>query len=111
MRRGRLPANSKEVYLDGELTLEGSGFIVSVHGKRVLLSGQEWWLLRCLAKQAGRVVAQEELVAILWGEDRLMHEHELARHVQALKQKIENQYAGLIEAIPGVGYRLTSYRH
>jgi len=45
LRRGRLPANSKEVYLDGELTLEDSRFGVSFRGKRVQLSGPEAKLL------------------------------------------------------------------
>ncbi len=37
--------------------------------------------------------------------------HELVRHVQALKQKIEKSYVGLIERLPGIGYRLTFPRH
>ncbi|MGH7251581.1 MAG: response regulator transcription factor, partial [Nitrospiraceae bacterium] len=106
LRRGRLPANSKEVYLDGELTLEGSCFIVSVRGKRVQLSGPEWWLLRRLAEQAGKVVTREELILLLWGEDELIHQHELDRSVQTLKRKLEEGagLGGTIVTVPGIGY-------
>jgi len=108
LRRGRLPAASSEVYFDGDLELEGSGFIVSVRGKRVLLSGPEWWLLRRLAEQAGRVVTQEELILLLWGEDELIHQHELARSVQTLKRKLEGEagLVGTIITVPGIGYLL-----
>ena len=109
LRRGRLPATSREVYLDGELTLEGSCFIVSVRGKRVLLSSPEWWLLRRLAEQAGRVVPREELIHLLWGEDELIHQHELDRSVQTLKRELEKgvDLGDRIITIPGIGYLLT----
>ena len=108
LRRGRLPANSKEVYLDGELTLEDSCFAVSVRGKRLQLSGPEWWLLRRLAEQAGKVVTREELILLLWGEDELIHQHELDRTIQTLKQKLEEEagLAGPIVTVPGIGYLL-----
>lgn len=109
LRRGRLPATSREVYLDGELILEGSCFIVSVRGKRILLSSPEWWLLRRLAEHAERVVTQEELILLLWGEDGLIHQHELDRSVQTLKRKLEKE-AGLADTlvtVPGIGYLLT----
>jgi DNA-binding response OmpR family regulator len=112
LRRGRLPGNSEEVYLDGELRLEDSRFGVSFRGTHVQLSGPEWWLLRCLAKQAGRVVTREELIALLWGEDGLIHEHDLERHVDAIRQKLEDDPSSpaLISTVPGVGYMLSSLR-
>jgi DNA-binding response OmpR family regulator len=108
LRRGRLPATSREVYLDGELTLEGSCFIVSVRGKRVRLTDSEWRLLRRLAEQAGRVVPREELILLLWGDDGLIHQHELDRLVQRLKRKLEEEagLGGTIVTVPGIGYQL-----
>jgi DNA-binding response OmpR family regulator len=88
LRRGRIPAASKESYLGGQLILEESRFVVSFHGQAVQLSGQEWWLLRLLAKEAGRMVSREELIAHLWGEDGLLHQHELDRLVQGVKGKL-----------------------
>lgn len=111
LRRGRVLAQPVKIPLEGGLVLEDCCFVVSFCGKSLALSGPERKILGQLARSAGQVVTQEELVAILWGEDGLIHEHELARHVQVLKQKLESQYAGLIEKLPGVGYRLTFHRH
>ncbi len=111
LRRGRVLAQPVKIPLEGDLVLKDCCFVVSFRGKSLSLSGHERQILGQLARSVGQVVTQEELVALLWGEDGLVHEHELARQVQTLKQKIENQYAGLIETLPGVGYRLTSYHH
>lgn len=111
LRRGRLLSRPVTIPLEGALVLEDCGFVVSCCGKSLTLSGPERQILGHLARSVGHVVTREELVALLWGEDGLMHEHELARHVQMLKEKIETQHAGLIDIFPGVGYRLTSHRH
>lgn len=108
LRRGRVLAQPVKIPLEGDLVLEDCCFVVSFRGKTLTLSGPERQILARLARSVGRVVTQEELITLLWGEDGLIHEHELARSVQTLKQKIENQYAGLIETLPGVGYRLSS---
>ena len=108
LRRGRSPIPGWEVYLDGELVLEGHCFIVSVRGRRVQLSGPEWRLLRRLAERADRLVTREELIFLLWGEDGLIHPHELDRTIQTLTRKLqeETDLAGSILTVPGVGYRL-----
>lgn len=112
LRRGRRPATAREVYLDGELRLEDSRFGVFFRGTHVQLSGPEWWVLRCLAKQAGRVVTREELIALLWGEDGLIHEHDLERYIDAIRQKLEDDPTSptLIITVPGAGYTLSSLR-
>jgi len=111
LRRARPQTGMKDMFYQGDLIVEDTCLIVTFRGTRLTLSGPEWEILRRLAESLGQVVAQEELITLLWGQDGLVHEHELARYVQALKQKLENQYAGLIGTVPGVGYRLTSHRH
>ena len=75
-----------------------------------MLSAPEWWILWLLARQAGQVVTREELITLLWGEDGLIHEHVLERHVEAIRQKIEDDPAhpAVILTVPGVGYQLTA---
>ncbi|MEW6545228.1 MAG: response regulator transcription factor [Nitrospirota bacterium] len=112
LRRSRAPAASKESYLNGQLILEESRFVVSLHGQAIQLSGLEWWLLRYLAREAGRLVSREELIAHLWGEDGLIHDHELDRQIQQLGRKLNDGAlcAGSILRAPGGGYRLSSLR-
>lgn len=110
LRRTQSRAILKVAHRDGDLVLEENQFVVSFRGRRVMLSAPEWWILWLLARQAGQVVTREELIALLWGEDGLIHEHVLERHVEAIRQKIEDDPAhpAVILTVPGVGYQLTA---
>ncbi|MBI5410712.1 MAG: response regulator transcription factor [Nitrospirae bacterium] len=111
LRRSRPPAYAKKPYLDKGLLLEEERVVAVFHGQRITLSGQEWRLLRRLTGSDGQVVPREELSALLWGEDGLVHEHELDRCIQALSQKLKDDAAcaGSIVTAPG-GYRLAALR-
>jgi len=91
--RRRHPGEEKEHYLGGELALKESRFVIAWRGKRIQLSECEWRILRFLAQRDGRMVMREEIIAFLWGEDGLVHEHELDRCIQALSQKLKNDGA------------------
>jgi DNA-binding response OmpR family regulator len=110
LRRAHLRGDSEERYLNGALVLKENRFIVSYQGQTVPLSGPEWWVLRCLADRPGEVITREELVSLLWGEDGLVHEHELYRSIQSLRRKLETDPTNpsLILTIPNVGYRLAT---
>jgi DNA-binding response OmpR family regulator len=110
LRRGRPQINPKPISYQEGLVLEDNCFVASFRGKRLTLSGPEWCILRRLTRSVGEVVTREELIALLWGEDGLIHEHELGRLIQTLKRKIEYEAAEIIETLDGVGYRLAS-RH
>jgi DNA-binding response OmpR family regulator len=109
LRRALALADQKETYLGGNLVLDDSRFIISFRGKRFQLTGPEWWILRCLATRAGEIVTREELVNVLWGDDGLMHDHELHRCVTSLREALEDEPDNprLILTIPNVGYRLS----
>lgn len=100
LRRARLLADGKETYLDGELVLNENRFIVSLRGKRLQLSAPEWRVLRRLARRAGEVVTREEFVKLLWGDDGLVHDHELYRHITSLREKLEDDPANPSSSSP-----------
>lgn len=89
LRRVRPRVIWPECYLDGALVLENMVCAVLWRGRRFQLSSPEWLVLKRLAKQAGSPVMREELLAALWGEDSLIHEHELDRYVHTLMTKFE----------------------
>lgn len=74
----------------------------------VHLTPLEWRLLECLARQAGMIVTQQQLIREVWGPDRLGDTRGLRGCVKNLRQKIEPDPAQpqflITEA--GVGYRL-----
>lgn len=77
-------------------------------GKAVLLTPTEYDLLAALARKAGQVVTQSELLRTVWGKNAEENDHYLRIYIQRLRQKIADdplnpQY---IFTEPGVGYRL-----
>jgi two-component system alkaline phosphatase synthesis response regulator PhoP len=82
--------------------------VAQFRGRRVTLGGIEWRILRRLAGSVGRVVMREELVRDIWGRDGLIHDHELERHVKALRYKLgDDPAAPAIVAPAATGYVLT----
>ncbi len=110
LRRIRPPIDEPLAESNGELRLEQDRYDAVFRGKPVTLSGKEWRLLRRLVRSAGSVVPREELATLIWGEDGLIHEHELDRLVGALSAKLTNEQARTdgILPVPGTGYRLAA---
>lgn len=81
---------------------------VTLKGKAVSLTPTEYDLLAVLARKAGQVVTQSELLRSVWGKNAEENDHYLRIYIQRLRQKIgddplDPQY---IFTEPGVGYRL-----
>ena len=111
LRRFRRQIDIGEVYLNGALVLEESRHTVSFKGESLQLSEPEWRILQALARQAGRTVTREEMIALLWNDDGLIHEQELERHIRELARKFEAASGtDLIIISPGFGYLLRSPR-
>lgn len=108
LRRSRSCYTESEDHLQGQFVLEESFCVVSFRGRRVQLTGREWWILRRLARKPGEIVTWEELTALLWGEDDLVHEHELDRLIRSLECKLGEQVSdwGAIAVIPEGGCAL-----
>lgn len=79
-------------------------------GRKLALSAHEWKTLRRLAVTAGNVVPREELKALLWGDDELLHDGELDLCIKQLNEKLAGDGAagGRIMMVPGCGYRMTT---
>ena len=94
--------------LDEDLTLETTQYAATFRGRQLLLTKPEWQTLLRLAKTAGKVVPREELRSMLWGEDRLTHDHELDGIVTSLNQKISahDNTETVITGVAGTGFRL-----
>ncbi|MEJ7604145.1 MAG: response regulator, partial [Kofleriaceae bacterium] len=66
---------------------------VTVDGVQVHLTPIELELLTVLARQAGRVVTHDQLLAEIWGADAAAKTHYLRVHMMALRRKLEAQPA------------------
>lgn len=108
LRRSRhTPAQEEDLAED--LELAETLYVAKYRGKQMTLSAQEWKSLRRLASTAGMVVPREELKALLWGDDPLLHDGELDRCIEHLNQKLSEgtTAAASIKVVPG-GFRLSA---
>jgi DNA-binding response OmpR family regulator len=103
-------ATAQEEDLDEDLTFEDCLYVVAFRGAKMTLTSKEWKALRRFASTVGRVIPKEELRSLLWGDDMLLHDHELDRCVEALNGKLrgEGEAAAKILAVSGGGYRFVA---
>lgn len=94
----------------GKLTLNLDTRIVTVSGKRVNLTPNEFGILQQLMIHQGKVVSHRQLLQTVWGESQAPETHILRVHVSNLRKKLEafESLAEYLSNEPGIGYRLSA---
>jgi two-component system KDP operon response regulator KdpE len=92
----------------GNLRVDLAARTVRSGGDEVRLTPIEFRLLAVLAKNAGRVVTQRQLLREVWGPQAVGQAHYLRVYMAQLRHKLEAEPARprLFVTEPGVGYRL-----
>ena len=92
----------------GDLRADLSRREVTVHGKAVHLTPNEFRLLSVLVKHAGKVMTHRQLLREVWGPDASEETHYLRVYMNQLRQKLEADASRprYLVTEPGVGYRL-----
>jgi len=93
----------------GDVTIDTEGRRVSVGEHEVKLTMTEFNLLALLAANPGRVLTRSQLLEKVWGYLADVDHHSVDPHVQRLRRKLsERSNTGVsLEAVPGLGYRLS----
>ena len=81
-------------------------------GEPVRLTPTEWHLVEVLARRAGHLVSQQELLHEVWGPGYGRESHYLRVYLAQLRRKLEPDPANpvLFLTDPGQGYRLVAQR-
>jgi two-component system KDP operon response regulator KdpE len=92
----------------GEVVVDLAAGVVTRDGEQVRLTPTEYHLLEVLARNAGRLVPQAQLLREVWGPAYEKETHYLRVYVAQLRRKLERDPANpaLIITEPGLGYRL-----
>jgi len=107
------PEPGEQVYRVGRLQIEAGQHRVRLDGRPIRLAAREFALLERLARQPGKVVTLQELIRVTHSLDAdAVEAGALIRPlVRSVRRKLG--YAtgemGCIEAVRGVGYRLTEH--
>jgi DNA-binding response OmpR family regulator len=105
LRRPRLREVNVLAYEDLELDLEAR--TVRRGAKFINLSTREFDLLAALARRPRRVFTRDELIRLVWGNDRDTSTQTVETYISYLRGKIdEAAQRALIQTVRGVGYVL-----
>ncbi|MDF1500996.1 MAG: response regulator transcription factor [Anaerolineales bacterium] len=100
--------SARDEYRLDDLHIDLRKHEVSLAGQFLDLTPTEFRLLSVLASRAGETIAQDELIADVWGKNRVKSKSVLRRYVWLLRQKIESDPADpqRLITVRGYGYRL-----
>lgn len=96
---------SDEVIKVGDLVIDIAAYEVTLRGRRLDFTHQEFELLRYLASNRGRVYSREQLLQKVWGYRPGSATRTVDIHIRRLRAKLGDR-AGLIETVRNVGYKL-----
>jgi two-component system KDP operon response regulator KdpE len=107
LRRTVQTAN-EPVFVNGALSVDLNKRTVTVAGREVQLTPNEYDLLKTLIRYAGKVLTHRQLLREVWGLGYETETHLLRVNISNLRRKIELDALRprLIVTEPGVGYRL-----
>ncbi len=96
-----------EVLVLGEVKVDFTSMEACRRGKPLVLTAQEFKLLRFLARNPGRVFSREELLNQVWGYENYPTTRTVDNHILRLRQKLEPDVARprYFLTLHGAGYK------
>ncbi len=96
------------VFRTGDLTVDFGQHQAFMDGNVINLTPTEYRILAHLARNAGRVVTQNDLLTKVWGPEYRDEAHLLRVNIARLRQKVERDPARpqFVLTRPGIGYTL-----
>lgn len=95
----------KERIKIGGMCIDLAGHEVTVDGRRIPLTHQEFALLKFLSQNRGRVFSREQLLNRVWGVNYYGGSRTVDIHVRRLRMKLGHM-ADPVETVRGVGYKM-----
>lgn len=106
--RAAHPSRERGVLVIGDLRIDTVEHRVHVGEREIALTRTEFKLLSVLARESGRVVTHERLLAEVWGPGRSEEVQYLRVYMKQLRRKLESDPSlpRRIVTVLGVGYRM-----
>lgn len=104
--RHRLPVGSKAVVACGSLAIDLIERRVSMNGKILHLSPNEYKILGALAEQSGRVVSCQHLLRLIRRTVTQRGKNYIRQYIAIIRRKLSSETACCIINVRGVGYQL-----
>lgn len=98
----RKTKSSKVIVIDN-ISLNSETYEVKVSDKPIKLTNSEFKILELLMKKSDEVVSRDEIIALLWGNEKEYETRVIDVHINSLRKKLNDSKH--IVAIYGIGYR------
>jgi two-component system response regulator BaeR len=89
------------------LSLDEGSYAAVLQGQRLDLTAVEFQLLKALADNPARILSRNQLMAVIYSDNRVVSDRTIDSHIKKLRRKIA-EVAGadeLIHSVYGVGYK------
>jgi two-component system response regulator BaeR len=92
---------------DGGLTLDEAGYKATLAGKDLGLTAVEFELLKVLVAQPGRIYTREQLMDLMYRDQRVVSDRTVDSHVKKIRKKIAAVLPDreIVHSVYGLGYK------
>ena len=92
---------------EGGLTLDDSGYKATLAGKDLGLTAVEFELLKVLVSHPGRIYTREQLMDLMYRDQRVVSDRTVDSHVKKIRKKISGVLPDreIVHSVYGVGYK------
>ncbi|MDP3832482.1 MAG: response regulator transcription factor [Hydrogenophaga sp.] len=92
----------------GELSFDTETYQATRNGQLLALTKTGYTILKCMMREAPKLVPRETLEHEVWGDDR-PDSDALRTHIHALRQALDKPFAfPMLRTVPGLGFKLVS---
>jgi two-component system response regulator BaeR len=107
LRRGTHTAPSASEQQPGGLTMEDGAWRATLAGHDLGLTAVEYQLLKVLSARPGRIFSREQLMDLMYRDERIVSDRTVDSHIKKLRRKLQEHLPEqeLIHSVYGLGYR------
>ncbi|MBT8219111.1 MAG: response regulator transcription factor [Bacteroidia bacterium] len=102
-RSKRSEEDDNEILEYKNIKLDQNQFLVFVGGKKVDLPKKEFYILKLLMSNPGRVYRRAEIFNKIWGDNVIVGNRTIDVHIRKLRERIGEKR---IKTVKGVGYKV-----
>ena len=104
-RGGRPDTENSQRWSDGYLTLDFSSLTAYRAGEKLVITPNEYKLLKVMTENAGNILTRQVLLDRLWDSaGNYIDDHTLTVAMNRLRAKIEDESHSYIKTVRGMGY-------
>ena len=106
LKRSQTPETEekREIVKLGGITVDFTGRIVYIDGKKIDMAPKEYELFFYLVRNRNIALSREKLISEVWGYDFYGDDRTLDTHIKILRKSLGN-YSSKVVTLRGVGYR------